>query len=109
MPEQKDDAERARQAGGVLNNPIFQEGFDILKEGYVQALMACDVKDDKGRAAYALALRGLVTIRKHMEHVFQRGQIAQQRIQNIEEPGVFKRMARGFFSDGPDRGLDHLV
>lgn len=95
----QDEAERARQANGVLNNPIFQEGLAILKEGYVQAMMACDVKDDKGRAAYALALRGLATIQKHLEFVLQRGVISQQKIQEIEEPGVWKRAIRGFASD----------
>lgn len=96
MPEQLDDAERARQASGVLKNPIFQEGLAVLHEGYLQAMLACKPDDHENRWRYAAAMRGLVTIKKHLEFVLQRGQIAQQRIQEIEDPAVWKRAIRGF-------------
>ncbi len=102
MPEQKDDAERARQAAGLLNSPMLQEGMAVLHEGYLQALLACKPDDHENRWRYAAAMRGLVTIRKHLEFVLQRGQIARQKIQEIEQPDVWKRAVRGFFTDGPD-------
>ena len=92
-----EELERARQAAGLLQNPLMIEAFAVLKEGYTQGLMACALNDDKGRAAYALALRGLATIQNHLGAVLMRGQIGQQKIQDIEEAGVFKTALRSFY------------
>lgn len=93
------ELERAKQAAGLMANPLLIEGFAVLKEGYLQGLMACDLKDDKARAAYALALRGIAVVQNHLSHILARGQIGQQVLQQIEEPSVFKRAMRGF-TDG---------
>lgn len=94
-----EELERAKQAAGLLASPLMIEAFAVLKEGYVQGLMACDLKDDKARAAYALALRGITIIHNHFATVLARGQLSQQVIQSIEEPSVWARAVRGF-ADG---------
>ncbi len=91
------DIERARIAAQVLDNQIFVESFAVLKEGYVQALMACDPKDDLGRARYAFALRDLQTIKNHITTVLNRGEIAAHEAEEMKRTtNIFQRAARGF-------------
>ena len=97
MADQKTDNERTRLASSLLNNPLFDEALAVLKEGYTQALLACPPSDHENRWRYAAAMRGLVTIKAHIHTVLQRGQIAQQQVEELKErESVFKRAVRGF-------------
>ena len=94
-----DQIERGRLAGNVLDNPIFLEAFVVLKEGYVQAMMKCEPRDDVGRHRYAFALRDLETIRAHLTAVLQSGQIEARQAEEFKErESPFKRAVRGFAS-----------
>ena len=90
------ETDRARYAVQLIDNPLFNESLAVLKEGYVKALMACDPKDDLGRARYAFALRDLQTIRNHLNAVLVRGEMAQHEINTMQtESNPWKRAVRG--------------
>ena len=92
-----DDTERARLAASIINNPLFDEALAVLKEGYVQASMACIPSDDLGRWRYATALRDLAIVKSHIHTVLKRGEIAQQEAEALKvRENVFKRTVRGF-------------
>lgn len=93
-----DTNERARLAGNILGNPIFDEAFVVLREGYTQAMMKCEPRDDVGRHRYAFALRDLETIRAHLETVLQTGKIAAIQAEEFKQrESPFKRAVRGFY------------
>ena len=98
-----DETERARLAGALLNNPLLDESFVVLKEGYVQALMACKPDEDLLRWRYTAAIRNLASVRNHLGAVLQRGQIGQAQIKELaeieEKPSVWERAKRGLWSD----------
>ena len=98
-----DEQERARMAQAALNNPMLEEAFSVLREGYIQASMACKPDDDLNRWRYTAALRGLTTIRNHLNAVVQRGSISREQIAELAEvekrENVFKRTARGLWGD----------
>lgn len=93
----KSDTERARLASSLLNNPLLDEAFAVQREAYVQAMMVCKPDDNEGRWRYAAALRDLTIVRAHFEVVLQRGELAKQQAESLQErENVFKRAARGF-------------
>lgn len=92
-----DISERARQANALLGNPIFEESLVVLREGYLQALMKCEPRDDLGRHRYTLAIRDLETIKAHLAAVLQTGVIERQQAEAFKErESPFKRAVRGF-------------
>ena len=99
----KNDAERARLAANLLNNPLLDESLILLREAYVNAFISCAPGDGEGRWRYASAVRGLAFIKGHIQSVVQTGLIGQQEIAQLQEmetrDNVFKRAVRGFFSD----------
>lgn len=93
-----EETERGQRAAAILDNPLFEESFSVLKEGYLQALMACKSDDDLGRARYAYALRDLTIVKNHLSTVLQRGEIAHHEAKALAATeNVFQRAVRNFY------------
>ncbi len=89
------DIERARLAASLIDNPLFMESMVILKETYLKALMACEPKDDLGRARYTFALADLHTVHRHIKEVLQRGELQAHEKKSMETVSPFRRAIRG--------------
>lgn len=95
-----DTNERARLAGAALNNPLLDEAFAVLREGYIQAAMGCKPDDNENRWRYLAAAKNIDAQKRHLNHVLQYGKIEQSTIRpDIEDPSVWKRVTRGLWSD----------
>ena len=90
---QQDDTQRGKMAAAILGNPVFEEAFTLLKEGYLQAVMAA--KTDQDLRDLRRALQAIHTMRLHWQTVLNKGAISQHDVETLmENPNVFKRAIR---------------
>lgn len=78
-------AERAAQAQALINSDLFVEAFADLRQGYIDAWLNTDARDEAGRQLAWLAVTNLDRVRKHFESVITSGKIALKTLDMIEE------------------------
>ena len=57
---------RKRYAKDLVSNPVFQEGFDMVEEHFIEQMINLDV-DDKERYRCAVAVDAVRTLRRQIE------------------------------------------
>lgn len=69
-------ADRAAKAQALIDSDLFKEAFGTLREGYVNAWIVTDARDDDGRQRCWLAVKNLDRVKEHLERVIGDGKIA---------------------------------
>lgn len=80
------DAERAARAAEALNNPVIAEAWVALRAAYVDALRACDAKDDIGRYRCAVALNVVDAVDAHLRRAVTTGQLGDEAATDLTAP-----------------------
>lgn len=97
------ETDRARLALGILDNPLFEEALQMLREAYLKAATACGPSEDKARWRYIVAIENVRLFREHLQAVLQTGNIAQEQLNQMREiekrENILTRVVRGFYSD----------
>lgn len=78
------DAARAARAKALLNDELFNEAFDSLRQRYVDLWVASDARDDDARARCWLGVKNLALVKEHLHRVIADGQLALKQIEVIE-------------------------
>lgn len=98
-----DATQRARLAAGILDNPLFNEACDLLRDAYLTAATRCGPTEDQARWRYIVAINDLKIFRDHLATVLQTGEIQAHNLAVMREQekrdNIFKRVIRGFHSD----------
>jgi hypothetical protein len=88
--------QRAERALEVLNNPIYKESLETLKQTYVKAFRQCNFKDDEGRWKYQVALDVIDGVESHLTAVLNLGKLDPKQGQEFQTDTIAKRITRIF-------------
>lgn len=88
--------QRAERAHEVLNNQIFAESLETLRNTYVAAFRQCDRKDDEGRWKYQVALDVIDGVERHLTAVLNLGKLDPKKGQEFQTDTIAKRITRIF-------------
>lgn len=78
--------QRGQRASEIINNELWAETFEMLRNEYAIQAQKCDAKDDLGRFRYIEAMRMVETVRNHFEAVFIQGKITQDEAAQFQSP-----------------------
>lgn len=88
-----EEQRRGEQAAQVLDNPIYQESWQSVRNGIIAAWETAPIRDKEGHNELKLMLKLLTDVQRNIETVMQTGKMAQ--IQ-IEREGWLSKTARRF-------------
>ena len=71
------DEERERRAKGLLENPLFKEAFDVLREDLMNRWTHSGSTDLEARESIWLAIRLLERIHGHIKSIVETGHMAK--------------------------------
>lgn len=84
--------ERARQAKAVLENPLYKEAFQEVRDGLIALWERTPIKDIDARESAYLCILLLGRLRQELDRVIQGGKVAEAEIIELEQ-----RKKRGLF------------
>lgn len=87
--ELSEEVQRGDMATAVLENPIYAESWESVRNGIIAAWENAPIRDKEGQNELKLMLKVLTDVRKTVEQTMQTGKLA--RIQ-IEQEGLVSRM-----------------
>ena len=87
------DLERAQQAKQLLDNPVYQEAFENVRNAIVSAWSGAPIRDTEGHHELKLMLKLLTDLEANINRVLNDGKIAQIEIERQKQPlfNVFKK------------------
>ena len=91
--ELSDELQRGDMAAAVLDNPIYAESWEMVRNGIIAAWENAPIRDKEGQNELKLMLKVLGDLRKTVEQTMQTGKLA--RIQ-IEQEGIVSRTIKRF-------------
>lgn len=91
--ELSDELRRGDMARLVLENPIYVETMQSLRDGIMQAWENAPIRDKEGQNELKLMLKLLGDLQRNIETVMQTGKMAK--IQ-IERESVFRKTVNRF-------------
>lgn len=68
---------RAQEADTLINNPLFKEAVEVVKDQLWTEFQAKDFNDDRGRLAVQLSLDMLNRVLKHIREHIRTGKLAK--------------------------------
>ena len=96
-PEKKltpdQELRRGEQARQVIENEIYVEAWQKLRDGIIHMWETCPIRDKEGQHELKLELKLLKEVRHHLETTMNTGKMAK--IQ-IERDSMFKRTVERF-------------
>lgn len=87
--EASDELQRGDMAAAVLDNPIYAESWDMVRNGIISAWENAPIRDKEGQNELKLMLKVLGDVRKTVEQTMQTGKMARIR---LEQEGLVSRM-----------------
>ena len=81
--DEQHDIERAEQARGILEHPIFSEAFDELERTYIEAWRHSRHDATEERERLWIALNSLEVIKVHLESVIAGGTLARADLETL--------------------------
>ena len=91
MDNQEKEAAKGQRAAELLDNPILQEAFQLLKERYHQEWLASPARDTEGREKIWVALKVVETVQNHLHQTVEAGKFARVQInQSIAQQAMQK-------------------
>jgi hypothetical protein len=87
------DLDRALQAKQLLENPIYVESFEIVRNGIINAWENSPIRDTEGQHELRLMLKLLNDLQNNIKRVVDSGKLAEIEIERQKKPlfNVFKR------------------
>jgi hypothetical protein len=79
------EAARARRAKEILEDPLVQEAFALIKAKLVDEWERCPMRDKDGREYLYLMMQLQAKFRAHFEQAVQRGKVADHGLAQIEQ------------------------
>jgi hypothetical protein len=92
MEDNYEDVSRAAKAQQLMEDPILQEAFEILRQDYFQKWVG-STKPELREACWYL-YQAVKRAPEHLEAVIRNGQLAQRAINEFEASLVHKRGKR---------------
>lgn len=88
-----EELRRGEQARQVIENEIYTEAWQSVREGIIGAWESAPIRDKEGQNELKLMLKLLTDVRRNIETVMNTGKMAK--IQ-IERESVFKQAVNRF-------------
>ena len=82
--------ERAVIAGQLIDNPLWDEAFTILRDAYLAKAMALGPEHDIERYKFIEALRQIDVVKTQIERTFEIGAALAKEIADTEPENVFR-------------------
>jgi len=76
MDKQLTEVKRGEQAAQVLDNPLFKESVDKVREGIIRSMAASPLGDSETHNRLVIAMQLLNQIEKQLMDVMQTGKMA---------------------------------
>lgn len=76
---------RGNRAAEIINNELWVEAFDALKQAYLVEALKVGQKDDLGRFRLIEAIRQVDTVRSHFEAILANGKLAAHQAETFRE------------------------
>lgn len=80
------DLERAQQAKQLLDNPVYQEAIENVRNAIVSAWSNAPIRDVEGQHELKLMLKLLTDLENNITRVVNDGKIAQIEIERQKTP-----------------------
>jgi DNA-binding TFAR19-related protein (PDSD5 family) len=88
MDKQLTEVKRGEQASQVLDNPLFQESVEKVREGIIRSMATSPLGDSETHNRLVIAMQLLNQIEKQLTDVIQTGKMAA--IQTDNKLKLFK-------------------
>lgn len=88
--EIKDEILRGQDAKRILNEPLYQEAFLLVKDGIVNAMSSSPMGDAETHNRLVISLQVLEQIKRQLQQVMETGQMAE--IQVKEKKNFLQRV-----------------
>jgi hypothetical protein len=75
------DLDRADRAKAILDNPTYQESFDLVRQAIMEQWEATPIRDRDGAHELKLMLKLLGDVRANLERAIADGKIAAHELQ----------------------------
>lgn len=75
-----EEISRGNQAKAILNDALFIESFDALKDTYMHAWENSTLADSHGRERIYMMVAAIVDVKKHLASIVDTGKMAQTQI-----------------------------
>ena len=84
---------RGEQARQVIENEIYAESWQAVRDGIIHAWENAPIRDKEGQNELKLMLKLLTDVRRNIETTMNTGKMAKTQ---IERDGMFKRTVQRF-------------
>jgi hypothetical protein len=85
MDKSLEEVKRGERAEEILNNPIYIEAIEKVREGIIQSMAESPLGDDKTHNRLVIAMQLLNQIEKQLKGVMQTGKMAQMQVNSPVE------------------------
>lgn len=75
------DLDRANRAKAILNNPTYQESFDLVRQAILEQWEATPVRDREGAHELKLMLKLLSDVRANLDRAIADGKLAAHELE----------------------------
>lgn len=83
--------ERAEKAQRILNDEIFKESFESVRQALLQKFESAPVNDAEGMVKVRLCLKLLTDVRANLEATLRDGKVEEFNIQEKKRLSIFRR------------------
>ena len=83
--------DRAQKAERILNDEIFQEAFESVRQALLQKFESAPVGDTDGIMKVRLCLKLLSDVRANLDAVLRDGKVEEFNIQEKKRLSIFRR------------------
>jgi hypothetical protein len=77
------EVKQGRDAEYLLENPVFQQTFDYLKDAYFKAWEQTSVEDSQSRENVWMMYKTLDTVLGHIKTYSDTGKLAKKQLENM--------------------------
>jgi hypothetical protein len=77
------EVKQGRDAEYLLENPVFQQTFDYLKDAYFKAWEQTSVEDSQSRENVWMMYKTLDTVHGHIKTYVDTGKLAKKQLENM--------------------------
>jgi hypothetical protein len=85
MDKSLEEVKRGERAEEILNNPIYIEAIDKVRDGIIQSMAESPLGDDKTHNRLVIAMQILNQIEKQLKGVMQTGKMAKMQVNSPVE------------------------
>ncbi len=80
----EEEVKQGGKAKELLNNPLFEDSFNGIREGLIQQIESCPLKDDDLRNQLMISLQLLKQIKRQLIESIETGELAKFQLNKVE-------------------------